>query len=95
MIFENTNLPFLETDIRNNFEKTVGETVFNETVARYNCRGKRNRRPPIFMGAKLCAATTNALFCQRSPITRHCAQTDSGRRRRSGMCAKRRKNGRF
>ena len=35
MIFENTNLPFLETDIRNNFEKTVGETVFNETVALY------------------------------------------------------------
>lgn len=35
MTFENTNLPFLETDIRNNFEKTVGEKVFNETVARY------------------------------------------------------------
>ena len=36
MNFENTNLPFLKEDIRNNFDKNVGEKLFNETVKRYN-----------------------------------------------------------
>ena len=35
MTFENTNLPFLEEDIHNNFDKNVGKKLLNETIARY------------------------------------------------------------
>ncbi|HIY45149.1 MAG TPA: L-2-amino-thiazoline-4-carboxylic acid hydrolase [Candidatus Borkfalkia excrementipullorum] len=36
MNFESTNLPFLEEDIRNNFDKNVGEKLLKETAERYS-----------------------------------------------------------
>ena len=36
MNFENTNLPFLEADIRNTFDRIVAEKLLNNTIARYS-----------------------------------------------------------